>query len=253
MDSGICDPAWFFRVELDHEHVNHRSTHGDGMTTERTKKIADKYVGRNGERPDEALLTKLNAAVAEHNVAEQAVTTAQADLLPKAKALGQLLLEAKKLHPKVKDFEAFLKRVNGLKLSRAYDLLRLAGGRTTDAELREDAAERQRKHRAKKKLPKPEPLPDSVTDADVTESPRITASPEISADERREQFAALDDDLDYGPEEQRRVRSKISLADFKRACAAYLPGITDPDDRTDAMDAFSLAMHAWNTEQQEAA
>jgi hypothetical protein len=32
------------------------------------------------------------------------------------------LLEAKKLHPKVKDFNAFLSRVEGLKLSHAYDL-----------------------------------------------------------------------------------------------------------------------------------
>jgi len=58
----------------------------------------------------------------------------------------------------VKDFDAFLKKVQGLKLSRAYELMRLAGGRTTEAELKKDARERKRKSRAnKKKLPKSEP------------------------------------------------------------------------------------------------
>src|SRR6516165_5588137 len=103
---------------------------------------------------DQALLAKLNAAVAEHNAAEQAVTTAQSELVSKSKAVGLLLLEARKRHPKVADFEAFLKRVNGLKLSRAYDCMRIAGGRTTDEQLRQEARERQRKSRAKKtKIP----------------------------------------------------------------------------------------------------
>src|SRR5262249_57800291 len=120
---------------------------------------------------------KINAAVAEHNAAEQAVTIAQSELVSKSKEVGRLLLEAKKLHPKVADFEAFLKRVNGLKLSRAYDLLRLAGGRTTDEELRKDKRERVRKHRAKKKIPaqpksitKPEPI--SVPDPPLTQTPK---------------------------------------------------------------------------------
>ena len=56
---------------------------------------------------DQALLDKLNAAVAEHNAAEQAVTTAQSELVSKSKAVGLLLLEARKRHPKVADFEAF--------------------------------------------------------------------------------------------------------------------------------------------------
>ena len=79
---------------------------------------------------DAALLTKLNQAVAAANEAQETVTeaqetvtTAQAELVSRSKTVGLLLLEAKKLHPVVKDFEAFLKkRVEGLKLSRAYDL-----------------------------------------------------------------------------------------------------------------------------------
>jgi hypothetical protein len=46
--------------------------------------------------------------------------------------------------------------------------LRLAGGRTTDDELRKDARERQQKSRAKKKIPRPAPKLDSFRD--VTES-----------------------------------------------------------------------------------
>ena len=43
------------------------------------------------------------------NEAEKTVTTAQAELVSRSKTAGLLLLEAKKLHPRVKDFEAFLK------------------------------------------------------------------------------------------------------------------------------------------------
>lgn len=115
------------------------------------------------------LLAKLNEAVKAANVAERSVTTAQLELVSRSKAVGLLLLEAKKLHPKVKDFDAFLKKVHGLKLSRAYDLLRLAGGRTTDEELKKENRERQQKSRAKKKLPTPVSEPASVT---VTELSR---------------------------------------------------------------------------------
>jgi hypothetical protein len=113
---------------------------------------------------DEVLLGKINAAVADLKAAEKTVTTAQTELVSKSKVVGQLLLEAKKRHPKPDDFEAFLKCVVGLKRSRVYDYLRVAGGRTTDDELREDARERKRKSRAKKKLPTPTPtLPRKLT------------------------------------------------------------------------------------------
>jgi hypothetical protein len=191
---------------------------------------------------DEVLLDKINAAVAEHNAAERAATTARAELVSKSKVLGQLLLEVKKRHPKAADFEAFLKRVNGLGRSRAYDLLRLAGGRTTDEELRKDARERVRKHRAKKKLPTPEPV--SVTDPDVTEfSKRLTQSPEISAEERRARNAALDvepepiplPDFDRSAEAKRKQRSRIALNEFTYACKNYLPRITEEADRQEAL------------------
>ena len=191
---------------------------------------------------DRALLDKIKVAVAAVNEAETTVTTAQAELVSRSKVVGELLLEAKKRHPKVADFEAFLKRVNGLGRSRAYDLLRLAGGRTTDEELRKDARERVRKHRAKKMLPTPEPV--SVTDPDVTESSkRITQSPEVSAEERRAQNAALDvepesiplPDFDRSAEAKRKQRSRIALNEFTYACKNYLPRITEEADRQEVL------------------
>jgi hypothetical protein len=59
---------------------------------------------------DDALLVKINAAVKAANEAQANVTTAQTELASRGKAVGLLLLEAKKKHPKVKDFEAYLQR-----------------------------------------------------------------------------------------------------------------------------------------------
>ena len=87
----------------------------------------DKAGSRSLSAADQALLDKINAAVATANEAETTVTTARAELVSRSRIVGELLLEAKKRHPKVADFEAFLKRVDGLKLSRAYDLMKLAG------------------------------------------------------------------------------------------------------------------------------
>ena len=155
------------------------------------------------------LLTRLNEAVAATNAAEQTVTTAKAELVSRSKAVGSLLLEAKKLQPAVKDFEAFLKHVNGLKLSRAYDYMRLAGGRTTDEKLKQEQRDRQAKSRAKKKLskpePKPEPKPDSVT---VTEKPAlIAAAREETAEDSAERRKTENADLSLSSEEGAARRS----------------------------------------------
>src|SRR5580704_7592379 len=85
----------------------------------------DVFMTAKTNQTSERLLTEINAAVKAANEAERTVTTAQAELVSRSKKVGLFLLEAKKLHAPVKDFEAFLKRVDGLKLSRAYDLLRL--------------------------------------------------------------------------------------------------------------------------------
>jgi hypothetical protein len=175
---------------------------------------------------DAALLRKLNEAVAAANEAEKTVSTAQAELVSRSKPIGLLLLEAKRLHPAVKDFEAFLKGVQGLQLSRAYDLLRLAGGRTTDEEIRKATRDRVKKHRAsKKKLPpetpkKPEPPALSVTLPDVTESA------EAGAEKcKAEKVPAWMDAA---------RQSSRWLAEFTFACRTYLPRITVEADREEA-------------------
>ena len=58
------------------------------------------------------LLTKINKAVAEANAVEKTMQAAQTELVSRSKAIGMLLLEAKKLHPAVKDFETFLKEAD---------------------------------------------------------------------------------------------------------------------------------------------
>ena len=129
-----------------------------------------------------ALLDALRLAVAAANAAEQGMTTAQAEHLSRSMRVGKLLLEAKKLHPTVDAFEAFLKKVDRLGLSRAYDLMRLAGGRTTDEELRKETRDRVEKHRAKKRLSRAEPEP-SVTSPPVTESAEADELPGTTATE----------------------------------------------------------------------
>src|SRR5262249_27856460 len=135
------------------------------------------------ERASEAakLLDEINVAVAAVNAAETASQKAQAVHVSRSKQVGLLLLKAKQLYPAVKDFEAFLKKVQGLQLSRAYDCMRMAGGRKTEEEIRKSTRERVKKHRAKqppKEKPAPRAEPESisetskvsVTSADVTES-----------------------------------------------------------------------------------
>ena len=164
--------------------------------------------GDEMRQSDIGLLAKINAAVAAANAAETKVTTAQAELVSRSKTVGLLLLEAKKLHPAVKDFEAFLKKIQGLKLSRAYDCMRIAGGRTTDEVIRKETRDRVEKHRASKKLPGPTQAPKPEPQLSVTK-PDVT---ELSAEQS----------------------SHVCLAGFINACHQWLPRITVEADRKKA-------------------
>jgi hypothetical protein len=168
-------------------------------------------------KDDVTLLDKINKAVAE-------VNAAQAEVASKYKAVGLLLLEAKKIH-KGKAFEAFLKRVDGLGLSRAYDCMRLAGGRVTEEELRRDARERQQRSREKKKKKIPKPAPTPLPDfRDVTES--------LPKPEPKQPVSAISDAM-------HRVtgagKSAFALREFTFACKSWLPQITKPDDQVEAI------------------
>jgi hypothetical protein len=185
-------------------------------------------------QPDQdALLIKIKVAVKAVNEAEKNVTTAQAEMTSRGEALGLLLLEAKKEHPKVKDFDAYLSRVNGLGLSRAYDFMRLAGGRTTDAELKDDARERKRKSRAKTKtLPKPKTPPPPAPEPKRTEpevSVTVTESP-ATGDDLRAMTAAM---------REPRPASSAALKEFENACQRYLPQL-NADDMKKARDYFIM-------------
>jgi hypothetical protein len=173
---------------------------------------------------DAALLKKINEAVAAANEAEKTAETAKAELVSRSKVVGTLLLEARKRQPTVKDFEAFLKRVDGLQLSRAYDLMRLAGGRTTDEEIRKATRDRVKKHRAsKKKLPQPapkkkpepeepEPEPISVTSTPVTETAEASAYADF-----------------LNATEKAAKESAHALAEFTFACRQWLPKMVEAD------------------------
>jgi hypothetical protein len=193
---------------------------------------------------DDVLLTKINAAVKAVNEAEADVKTAQAELVSRAKAAGLLLLEAKKKHPTVKGFASYLQRVDGLALSRAYDFMRLAGGRVTDEQLRQEARERQRRLRAKRAkqaaLPGPEPKqPNSVT---VTETPAAVLN--LGASEIRTVTDAM--------REQRLLDVEASaraLQEFELACRTYLPRMNAGDLRK-ARDYFNSG--AWKPKEEAA-
>jgi hypothetical protein len=101
-------------------------------------------------------VSTIKTALVAESETQQTVSTAQAECASRSKRVGILLLEAKKLHTTT--FGEILLQV-GHKLSREYDLMRLAGGRTTDEELKRDARERKQKSRAEKL-----PTPDSVTE-----------------------------------------------------------------------------------------
>src|SRR2546430_6487658 len=73
--------------------------------------FADKLLYRN--TTDDALLIKLNAAFKAVNEAATSVTTAKAELVSRSKTVGLLLVEARKLHPELKEFKAYLKQVDG--------------------------------------------------------------------------------------------------------------------------------------------
>jgi hypothetical protein len=171
--------------------------------------------------PAAELLAKLNVAVA-------AVNDAQGEVVSRSKAVGVLLLEAKRLHPVVKDFEAFLKRVDGLHLSRAYDFMRLAGGRTTDEELKKDARERQQKARDKKKRPKPEPKkPEPFRDVTET-AEEAERKPGPKAEPKADSVTGADVTERRKPDSGSSARA---FAEFRFACQQYLPKMTEADQR----------------------
>jgi hypothetical protein len=152
------------------------------------------------------------------------------------KTVGKLLNEAKKLFPETADFKKFLGRVVDLKKSRAYELMAIADGRTTEEKNKEKSRDRQRKSRAQRKLNKPAwsnssralppPSPAAPSTDDSVTEPRVTESPEISIEQRRRDNASLGMTA--------AERSKENLEWVAVACREYLPSITVEAHRQEA-------------------
>lgn len=181
---------------------------------------------------DTELLTKLNAAVKELDAADQTVVA-------KAKVVGTLLLEARKVH-KGLAFNEFLKKVQGLQRSRAYEIMKMVGGRKTDDEIkqaieadRKEKRERKRKNRAdKKKLPPPESETSRTDDSSTVRlgNGKSLKSLDNFSDKAKEQIAAAIGNA--APDADRR------LAEFRYACNAYLRNLP-PAHLNAACDIFS--------------
>jgi hypothetical protein len=184
---------------------------------------------------DDELLSKIKEAVSAENAA-------RTEHVSRAKEVGLLLLEAKKRHPAVEDFEKFIKPVAGLEKSRAYELMKLAGGRTIEEELKKGARERQAKSRAKRKkgraknttLPstapttpasEPDPTFRDVTEKSTDPDPdaAVTTPPAPVADTSSRVFIT-------------QTMSAKALAEFKQACRTYWPGITEEAHQQQARD-----------------
>jgi hypothetical protein len=98
--------------------------------------------------------------------------------------------------------------------------MRIAGGRTTDDEIRKTTRERVKKHRAKQ-LPKAQPVPRPRQEPEPEPfklSVTVTESPEDSAGRRK-------------AEGKDTKASAHCLAEFTVACRTYLPKITVEADR----------------------
>jgi hypothetical protein len=124
----------------------------------------------------------------------------------------------------------------------------LAGGRVTDEELRQEARERQQKSRAKKKLPKPEPQPEVRDSHGPTP---IAQTPEVSAEERRAQNAALDAEPDEPallpePELMPGGQSAYYRDLFINACRNLLCRIEDESHQDEVIREWNRATKHWS-------
>jgi hypothetical protein len=95
-----------------------------------------------------SLLYRINSAVKEMDRAHEQAETAREAYQSRAMIVGNLLVEAKKAA--TVPFDKFLEGVTGLSRSRAYELISMAEGRTTEEEVKEDTRERVKKHRERK-------------------------------------------------------------------------------------------------------
>jgi len=110
---------------------------------------------------------------------------------------GRLLIEAKR---RATDFTAFLREhCNGISVSWAYKLIRMAGGEAEVEKVRADARERKRRQRAKASVRDKGNVTHSTSDPDFAAS-NASETPEASAEKRKALNARLYPEPEPEPE-----------------------------------------------------
>jgi hypothetical protein len=165
----------------------------------------------------EDLLAKIRQAVKLRNEALAAFETSRETLTSRAKEVGVLLIEARK-GKTVKEFDVYLKQVEGLSLSWAYEAIVLAGGRKTVEQSRADAAERQRDKREREKQRKIEQEKAAAEAAKAVPQPEpeISVTSQKSAEPEPEAEASAEPERKPQPDRQGGARNGSPLSIFEQ-------------------------------------
>jgi hypothetical protein len=161
------------------------------------------------------------------------IESAKGSLIKHTRAAAALLQDV--ANNREEHFEAVCDRA-GLKKSRANELMQIALGRKSEAEVKSATKKRVAKHRAAKRLARPKSRPDSSVTHPVTDnSPATQPDAEASAQACENKYAAMEAQEQSQeanpepsaqaqaiPEKNRYAKSEKALAEFKFACNQYL-------------------------------
>jgi hypothetical protein len=175
------------------------------------------------------------------------IDSAKGKLIEHTRAAAALLQDVAKNH--TEHFKAVCDRA-GLKRSRANELMQIARGRKSEAQVKSATKKRVAKYRAAKRLVRSSPRPDpSVTSPPVTDNAQAkpadaetsiraceTKNAAIETEEQpREANPQPSDPVQECPENDRDAKSERALAEFKFACNHYLAKM-NASDRVSAIE-----------------
>jgi hypothetical protein len=175
--------------------------------------------------PADELLSRITMAVALANDAEK----------KRQRAIGELLLELKQRYPnKPKEFEAKLTEVSGLRRSRAYDYMALAGGRKTEEALREEARlrkEKERERKAKEKNEREKKEREEAAKA-LKGAPFVTVG-ELNGlpimGQRKPESVTVTDERTKAKQQETPVTKASALDEFRFAARNWIPKMSAVD------------------------
>jgi hypothetical protein len=164
------------------------------------------------------------------------IETAEGSLIEHKRAAAALLQDVAKNHGE--HLNAVCVRA-GLGKSRKSELLQIALGRKSEAQVKNETKKRVAKHRAAKRLAEPKSGPNRSVTRPVTEedAPATQPDAEASAEARKAEYAATEapeqaQDAQTNPEpsgdaretseKKRNTRGERALAEFRYACDHYL-------------------------------